>query len=73
MARSITRKSKEAVAEDKSSRNEIAAFLKAARNAGNATAGAGRIVLALDATMSRQPTWDLACSIQAEMFKSVAA
>jgi hypothetical protein len=72
MARSITRKSKEAVAEGKSSRNEIAAFLKVARNAGNATAGAGRIVLALDATMSRQPTWDLACSIQSEMFKSVA-
>lgn len=72
MARSITRKSKEAVAEGKSSRNEISAFLKAARNAGNTTTGAGRIVLALDATMSRQPTWDLACSIQAEMFKSVA-
>ncbi len=48
MARSITSKPKDAVAETKSSRNEIAAFLKAARNAGNASAGAGRIVLALD-------------------------
>lgn len=33
---------------------------------------AGRLVLALDATMSRQPTWDLACSLQAEMFDAVA-
>lgn len=31
----------------------------------------GRLILALDATMSRQPTWDLACSLQAEMFDAV--
>jgi hypothetical protein len=30
--------------------------------------GRGRLVFALDATMSRQPTWDLAQSIQSEMF-----
>lgn len=30
--------------------------------------GAGRLILALDATMSRQPTWDLACRLQGEMF-----
>ena len=35
--------------------------------------GRGRVVLALDATMSRQPTWDMAVSIQAEMFRSAAA
>ena len=34
--------------------------------------GAGRLILALDATMSRQPTWDLACTLQAEMFDAVA-
>ena len=28
----------------------------------------GRLILALDATMSRQPTWDLACHLQGEMF-----
>lgn len=28
----------------------------------------GRLILALDATMSRQPTWDLACRLQGEMF-----
>lgn len=55
-----------------SSRNEIDAFLDAAKSAGKVSTGAGRIVLALDATMSRQPTWDLACSIQADMFESVA-
>ncbi|MEM8798179.1 MAG: VWA domain-containing protein, partial [Pseudomonadota bacterium] len=31
----------------------------------------GRLIFALDATMSRQPTWDLACSLQAEMFSVV--
>lgn len=34
--------------------------------------GKGRLLFALDATMSRQPTWDLACSLQAEMFEAVA-
>jgi hypothetical protein len=33
----------------------------------------GRLVFALDATMSRQPTWDLALSLQAKMFESAAA
>ena len=32
----------------------------------------GRLLFALDATMSRQPTWDLACQLQGEMFKAVA-
>lgn len=31
----------------------------------------GRLLFALDATMSRQPTWDLAVSLQAEMFKAI--
>jgi hypothetical protein len=35
--------------------------------------GRGRLVFALDATMSRQPTWDLAQSIQGEMFVTAAA
>jgi hypothetical protein len=32
----------------------------------------GRLVFALDATMSRQPTWDAACTLQAEMFREAA-
>jgi hypothetical protein len=31
--------------------------------------GRGRLIFALDATMSRQPTWDTACRLQAEMFE----
>lgn len=30
--------------------------------------GRGRLIFALDATMSRQPTWDLACHLQAGLF-----
>ncbi|GAC1561846.1 MAG: hypothetical protein NVS2B5_26450 [Beijerinckiaceae bacterium] len=33
----------------------------------------GRLIFALDATMSRQPTWDLAQSLQGRMFESTAA
>src|SRR6202035_29961 len=33
----------------------------------------GRLIFALAATMSRQPTWDQACSLQAEMFREAAA
>jgi hypothetical protein len=32
----------------------------------------GRLIFALDATASRQPTWDTACQLQAEMFREVA-
>jgi len=31
-----------------------------------------RLVFALDATMSRQPTWDLACRLQGEMFAAAS-
>ncbi|RDJ27582.1 VWA domain-containing protein [Bosea caraganae] len=52
---------------------EIDRFLGAARQlAPLATGQAGRLVFALDATMSRQPTWDLACSLQARMFEVAA-
>src|SRR5262249_60439026 len=33
----------------------------------------GRLVFALDATMSRQPTWDEACRLQADMFAETAS
>jgi hypothetical protein len=32
----------------------------------------GRLLFALDATLSRQPTWDAACQLQAEMFRETA-
>jgi hypothetical protein len=31
----------------------------------------GRLVFALDATASRQPTWDTACILQAQMFQTI--
>jgi hypothetical protein len=53
---------------------EIDAFLQRARVLGPRTDGTrGRLIFALDATMSRQPTWDLACALQAEMFQETAA
>lgn len=52
-----------------SARGEVAAFLDAARRTAPAATGdAGRLMFALDATFSRQPTWDMAQSLQAEMF-----
>ncbi len=33
----------------------------------------GRLLFALDATASRQPTWNSACEIQSSMFKAAAA
>ncbi|MFN5683589.1 MAG: VWA domain-containing protein, partial [Bradyrhizobium sp.] len=52
----------------------IAAFVAQVRAMAPATQGArGRLVFALDATLSRQPTWDRACVIQAEMFDAAAA
>ncbi|MEQ8370959.1 MAG: VWA domain-containing protein [Alphaproteobacteria bacterium] len=43
------------------------------RSTGGVRARRGRLIFALDATASRQPTWDSACHIQAEMFEATAA
>jgi hypothetical protein len=48
---------------------EIDAFLRQARTLATPTEGRGRLIFALDATMSRQPTWDTACRLQADMFE----
>jgi hypothetical protein len=57
------------------SRPEIDAFLRQVRTLGpaNGRGERGRLIFALDATMSRQPTWDQACQLQAEMFREAAA
>jgi hypothetical protein len=36
------------------------------------TARRGRLIFAVDATASRQETWDLACQLQAQMFSEIA-
>ncbi len=51
----------------------IEVFLEAARKApAPQSGGRGRLIFALDATMSRQPTWDLAQGLQAQMFEAAA-
>jgi hypothetical protein len=56
------------------SSTDVDAFLnKMPGVAAKATATGGRLIFALDATASRQPMWDTACQIQAEMFDAVAA
>lgn len=53
---------------------EVADFVRRMKDlAPRAAAGRGRLVFAMDATMSRQPTWDMALALQAEMFKAVKA
>ncbi len=58
-----------------SSRQEIDTFLNRISTLGPAAAAGkrGRLIFALDATMSRQPTWDQACRLQADMFREAAA
>src|SRR5215475_5109371 len=57
-----------------STSDDIAAFVAKARSMSPRAAGArGRLVFALDATMSRQPTWDMACTLQADMFREAAS
>jgi hypothetical protein len=54
-------------------KSEVDAFLAEASRIAPAAEARGRMVFALDATMSRQPTWDLACSLQSEMFDAAGA
>src|SRR5665213_1444906 len=57
-----------------SASEDIAAFVAKARAMSPHAEGAkGRLVFALDATMSRQPTWDMACALQADMFREAQA
>ena len=56
-----------------SSSGDIADFIQKVKTLGKANPPGqrGRLLFALDATMSRQPTWDLACSLQSEMFAAL--
>ena len=51
---------------------EVADFVRRIKEISSPVAvGRGRLVFAMDATMSRQPTWDMALALQADMFKAV--
>jgi hypothetical protein len=52
-----------------SSAKDIAAFLDAAAKTPALSQVKGRLIFAVDATMSRQPTWDSAVEIQSDMFE----
>lgn len=54
----------------KAADGDVAAFLDrlAATPAPHAGGRLGRLIFAMDATASRQPSWDRACHIQSEMF-----
>lgn len=52
---------------------DIAAFVAKARAMTPGKSGTGRLIFALDATMSRQPTWDMACALQADMFREAGS
>lgn len=56
-----------------SSASDIAAFLNRVKGMPAVRTGQGRLVFALDATMSRQPTWDMAVQLQADMFREAAS
>jgi len=59
----------------KFSRSEVDAFLRkvASTPVVKSSGHSGRLIFAMDATASREPTWDHACHIQAQMFADTAA
>jgi hypothetical protein len=58
-----------------SSEVELQAFLRkvAATPVRGSSGDRGRLIFSLDATASRQPTWDQACQLQAQMFQETAS
>ncbi len=60
---------KERLPTERSSSAEIDAFLGAAARVPALSQVRGRLIFAIDATMSRQPSWDRAAEIQTDMFE----
>lgn len=73
--KTLTPKTGASVPEERSSDQEVADFLEQMKSvAPSESEGArGRLIFAMDATMSRQPTWDMALKLQADMFVEVKA
>ena len=76
----MSKKDKTPVSTDKgsieaSNSEEIDQFLKQVKSRATPSSSGkrGRLVFAMDATMSRQPTWDAACHLQGQMFAETAA
>lgn len=58
---------------EKTKSGEVEAFLAKLAAAPQSAPGRGRLIFAMDATASREPTWAQACRIQSEMFSATAA
>jgi hypothetical protein len=63
------------IAEKRSNEREVADFIQMMKSAPlpSTNGSRGRLIFAMDATMSRQPTWDMALKLQADMFAEVKA
>jgi hypothetical protein len=63
------------VPSNRASDKEVADFIEKMKSVAPASPGGarGRLIFAMDATMSRQPTWDMALKLQADMFTEVKA
>jgi hypothetical protein len=57
----------------RTSDSAVADFVARMRQLTPAAPRRGRLLFAMDATMSRQPTWDMALALQGEMFAAVKA
>lgn len=58
----------------RTSDQEVAAFVERMQSLRSLRTGErGRLIFAMDATMSRAPTWDMALALQSEMFSAVEA
>ncbi len=70
----VDRAGRESASDAAKKRSEVADFIAELRRTAphRKETARGRLIFALDATMSRQPTWDLACDLQAEMFDAAA-
>ncbi len=60
---------------ERSSEGDVADFIQKMKAAAptDTRGERGRLIFAMDATMSRQPTWDMALKLQADMFIEVKA
>jgi hypothetical protein len=56
----------------RSSSGEIDQFLQKSKAIAEVAQRQPRLIFAIDATASRQPTWDTACRLQGEMFRATA-
>jgi hypothetical protein len=56
----------------RSSSREVQSFLNKSKAIRAVVSRQARLLFAIDATASRQPTWDTACQLQGEMFRATA-